>query len=182
MRKSTLKKFKQWVSQVTRDFAWVTKWLTKSSLAWDCSDSSMCFSCDLSRVVSRKPIMNSPSSQIFTKLSHSNLTLNPTKNIGKWLNKKHSCKSQLYNFPIWLFRDKTPKHTLELKHEFGNRGKTHSHLNLKPVKNLHHIYTCILKHLHITNNFIKFEASRNQGMYIEQVKCNQVKTNEIKIR
>ena len=30
---------------------------------------------------------NSPSSQIFTKLSHSNLTSNPTKNTGKWLNK-----------------------------------------------------------------------------------------------
>ena len=30
---------------------------------------------------------NSPSSQIFAKLSHLNLTSNPTKNIGKWLNK-----------------------------------------------------------------------------------------------
>ena len=30
---------------------------------------------------------NSPSSQIFAKLSHSNLTSNPTKNTRKWLNK-----------------------------------------------------------------------------------------------
>ena len=28
----------------------------------------------------------------------------------------------------------------KLKHEFGNNGKTHTHLNLKPVMNLEHIY------------------------------------------
>ena len=33
-----------------------------------------------------------------------------------------------------------------------------------------------MKHLHITNNFIKIETSRNQGIYIEQVKCDQVNT------
>ena len=43
-------------------------------------------------------------------------------------NKIHICKSQLYNLPIWLFRDKTPKTDSRLKREFGNNGKTHSHL------------------------------------------------------
>ena len=65
------------------DLAWVAKWLTKSSLAWDYSDSSMCLSCGLSPVVhsraSREPVMKSLSSQIFTKLSHLTLTLNPIK-------------------------------------------------------------------------------------------------------
>ena len=31
----------------------------------------------------------------------------------------------------------------------------------------------------MTSNFIKLETSRNQGMYIEQVKCDQVKPIEI---
>ena len=39
-----------------------------------------------------------------------------------------SCKSQLYNLPLWLFRDNTPKTDSRLKREFGNSGKTHSHL------------------------------------------------------
>ena len=42
--------------------------------------------------------------------------------------KTHSCKLQLYNLPLWLFCDKTPKTDFRLKCEFGNRGKTHSHL------------------------------------------------------
>ena len=29
--------------------------------------------------------------------------------------------------------------------------------------------------MHITNNFIKIETSRIQGMNIEQIKCDQVK-------
>ena len=47
-----------------------------------------------------------------------------------------SWKSQLYNLPFWLFHDKTPKQTLE----FGNIGKTHSHINLKVMKHLKHIH------------------------------------------
>ena len=43
-------------------------------------------------------------------------------------NKTHSCKLQLYNLPFWLSRDKTPKTDSRLKREFGNYGKTHSHL------------------------------------------------------
>ena len=43
-------------------------------------------------------------------------------------NKTRSCKLQLYNLPLWLFRDKTPKTDSRLKHEFGNSGKTYSHL------------------------------------------------------
>ena len=55
-------------------------------------------------------------------------------------NKIHSCKSQLYNLPLGLFYDKTPKQTLDIKCEFGNRSKTYSHLNLKSVKHLNHIH------------------------------------------
>ena len=43
-------------------------------------------------------------------------------------NNTHSCKLQLYNLPLWLFRDKTPKKNSRLKREFGNSGKTHSRL------------------------------------------------------
>ena len=43
-------------------------------------------------------------------------------------NKTYSCKLQIYNLPLWLFRDKTPKTNSRLKREFGNSGKTHSHL------------------------------------------------------
>ena len=42
--------------------------------------------------------------------------------------KQISCKSQLYNLPLWLFRDKTPKTNSRLKREFENIGKIHSHL------------------------------------------------------
>ena len=55
-------------------------------------------------------------------------------------NIKHSCKSQLYNLPLWLFMTKHPKIDSRLKHEFGNNGKTHSHLNLEVMMNLEHIY------------------------------------------
>ena len=85
--KHTLKSSRQWVSRVTHNLAWVVKWLTKTSLAWDCSNSSMCFSRSLSRVVTCELVAKSHSSKIFTKLSHTTLPLNPTINIGKWLNK-----------------------------------------------------------------------------------------------
>ena len=39
-----------------------------------------------------------------------------------------SCKTQLYNFPICLLCDKTPKIDSRLKREFVNSGKTHLHL------------------------------------------------------
>ena len=69
---------------------------------------------------SRELVANSSSSQNFTNLSRTTLTLNPTKNTWKWLNrntikfdmelkpiKKHSCKSQHYNMiffnsVVWL--------------------------------------------------------------------------------
>ena len=41
---------------------------------------------------------------------------------------KHNCKLQLYNLPLWLFRDKTPKTDSRLKRKFGNSGKTYSRL------------------------------------------------------
>ena len=48
------------------------------------------------------------------------IELKPTQN---------SCKLQLYNLLIWLFYDKTSKTDSKLKREFGNNGKTHSHLD-----------------------------------------------------
>ena len=119
--------------------------VTRCLLTLDSSTFSMCFSHDLSQVIhsqaSREVLC---SSQFFTKLSYSTLTLNLTNIKGiDWLNTikfdteliptKYNWKLQLYNPPLWLFRDRNPKQTLDLKHEFG---KTHSNLNLKPVKNL----------------------------------------------
>ena len=34
---------------------------------------------------------------------------------------QNSCKSQHYNLPFWLFRDKTPKQTLDLNVSLGHR-------------------------------------------------------------
>ena len=46
------------------------------------------------------------------------LELKPTQN---------SWKSQLYNLPLWLFRDKTPKQTLDLNMGLGTQAKlTHT--------------------------------------------------------
>ena len=49
------------------------------------------------------------------------------------------------------------------------------------MKNLN-MYTCDLKHLHITIKFIKIETSRNQGKYIEQVNCDQVGTKSVQLK
>ena len=40
---------------------------------------------------------------------------------------KAGWKSQLYNLPLWLFRDKTPKQTLDLNLSLGTEAKlTHT--------------------------------------------------------
>ena len=55
-------------------------------------------------------------------------------------NMKYSCK---HNFTIPPFGYSVTKHPItnsRLKHEFGNNGKTHSYLNLKPVMNLEQKY------------------------------------------
>ena len=52
---------------------------------------------------------------------------------------KASWKSQLYNLPLWLFRDNLQTDS-KLKCEFGNIGKTYSHRILEAVKQLHHIH------------------------------------------
>ena len=41
---------------------------------------------------------------------------------------------QPYNLPLWLFRDKTLKQTLDLKCELGTVTETHSHLTLESEK------------------------------------------------
>ena len=56
-----------------------------------------------------------------------------------------------HNFTIFIFGYSMTKHLItdsRLKREFGNNGKTHSHLNLEAVKHLEYIYICNLKHLH----------------------------------
>ena len=50
-----------------------------------------------------------------------------------WLNKFNLTIS-----PLWLFHDKTLKHTLNLKCELGTVAKTHSHLTLDYVQLLNH--------------------------------------------
>ena len=67
-------------------------------------------------------------------LSYSSLTIrNPHTFKEIWLKKfkikfgtelkptQNSCKSQHYNLPFWLFRDKTPKQTLDLNVSLGHR-------------------------------------------------------------
>ena len=89
--KAHSKSSKQRVSWVTRDLTWITKLLAKSNLAkrlfkfqhvlvtWPFASWHSW--------ASRELVTNSSSSQKFTNLSHITLTLYPTKNIGKWLNK-----------------------------------------------------------------------------------------------
>ena len=48
-----------------------------------------------------------------------------------------------YNFTISPFGYSVTEHPIidsRFKREFGNNGKTHSHLNLEAVMNLEHIY------------------------------------------
>ena len=52
---------------------------------------------------------------------------------------------QPYNLPLWLFRDKTLKQTLDLTYELGIVAKTHSHLTLDTVKFLNHTNKFFLK-------------------------------------
>ena len=52
---------------------------------------------------------------------------------------------QPYNLPLWLFRDKTLKQTLDLICELGTVVKTHSHLTLETVKLLNHMNKFFLK-------------------------------------
>jgi len=62
---------------------------------------------------------------------------------------KASWKSQLYNLPFWQFRDKTPKLTLDLKHEFGNKGKnslTPKSKNCEALELYIHLYLETLAH------------------------------------
>jgi len=51
-----------WVDSPTHDLDWVAKWLVKSSLAWDCSNSSMCFYMVFRGLSNREPVANSLSS------------------------------------------------------------------------------------------------------------------------
>ena len=83
----------------------------------------------ISRESVASPVVKTTSLQIlYQTLTHSPY-IKSHKNKGKSLNritikfdmelnptKKYSCKSQLYNLPLWLFYDKTPKQTLNSKH------------------------------------------------------------------
>ena len=56
---------------------------------------------------------------------------------------QHKCYEKNHNLTISHFGYYVTKHPItnsRLKREFGNNGKTHSHLNLEAVKHLEHIY------------------------------------------
>ena len=66
---------------------------------------------------------------------------------------------------------KHPKTDSRHKHEFGNNGKTHSHLNLEVVKHLNHMNMKLLKH----NNTPWSLYAKKHEMHMKQVICDQVK-------
>ena len=68
---------------------------------------------------------------------------------------------------------KHPKTESRIKHEFGNNGKTHSHLNLETMMHLEQ-NTCNLKHLHKNTLDPQGIASNKMTSIMKQVICDQV--------
>ena len=68
-----------------------------------------------------------------------------------------------YNLPLWLFRDKTLKQTLNLTCELGIVVKTHSHLTLETEKLLKHKNKFFLK----KKKHKMIIVSRNLEMHME---------------
>ena len=118
----------------------------ENQLSWlfvfqSCVEHMLHFAGSLLTSYPRKHLWSWMSLESSHSLSHTTFTMKSHKNTGyKRLNKitikfgmelkptQISCKSQLYSLPFWLFHDKTPKTNSRLKREFGNNGKTHSHL------------------------------------------------------
>ena len=73
--------------------------------------------------------------------------------------------------PFDYFVTKHPKTDSRLKREFGNNGKTHSHLNLETVKPLNHMNMNLLKH----NNAPRSLYAEKHEMHMKQAICDQVK-------
>ena len=113
----------QCISRVISWVGLVARWVMRCLLALDSSAFSMCFSRGISRIVhSQASHEVLYFSQLFTKLSHSTLTINPTNIQGNdWLitikfdtelkPTKHNWKSQLYrlstHYPSHEFQGKT---------------------------------------------------------------------------
>ena len=90
---------------------------------------------------SRKNPLECAHTWILHTLSHTTLAWFPPKyrisNCGNIRNlARNKVNTWLYKFNV----TKTPKQTLDLKRENGNKGKSHSYINLKPVKHLNHIH------------------------------------------
>ena len=106
--------------------------LTKCSLTLDSLASSVCFSCALfvgtllanflqanhetALIFNSCSILHQLNTKLNTIKSHKiqGTKLKQSQHFLSWnkANIKHSCKSQLYNLSLWLFRDKTPYNRL----------------------------------------------------------------------
>ena len=93
--------------------------ILQSSIAWVFT-FSLSLSLSLSQSLQLNPIINAG----YNKLNK--ITIKFSTELKA--NKTHSCKLQLYNLLLWLFRDKTFKIDSRLRHEFRNNEKTYSHL------------------------------------------------------
>ena len=79
-------------------------------------------------------------------------------------------KIQPYNLPLWLFRDKTLKQTLDLTCKLGTVDHN-SHLPLETVKLLNHMNMNLLKH----NNTPWSLYAEKHEMLMKQAWCDQAK-------
>ena len=73
--------------------------------------------------------------------------------------------------PFGYSMTKHPKTDSRLKREFGNNGKTHSHLNLEAVQLLNHMNMNLLKH----NNTPWSLYAEKHEMHMKQAWCDQAK-------
>ena len=73
--------------------------------------------------------------------------------------------------PFGYSMTKHPKTDSRLKCEFGNNGKTHSHLNLETVQLLNHMNMNLLKH---NNTPWSLYVEKHQ-MHMKQAICDQAK-------
>ena len=100
-------------------YTWPFRWLLSRELITNCADSSLTL--DSSPISYTHPLQINPRKykEITEEITIKFVTeLKPTK--ASW-------KSQLYNLPLWLFHDKTPKWTLDLNVSLGTETKlTHT--------------------------------------------------------
>ena len=91
-------------------------------------------------------------------------------------------KIQPYNLPLWLFRDKTLKQTLDLTCKLGTVDHN-SHLPLETVKLLNHMNKNFLKHnntvssLYVEKLVIAYETNTMRSSKMER-EINHVLTKQ----